>query len=309
MATNNTGLIVASCLAAFIAWILAAQYAPILHALPYLFVSGVVFGILATFLFQTLGARKEISQQSADFLPAASSLEVSRPRSFTRETEALKLRRTHRSLTIAGTAPALSEALTKLLDLIVRDNVQGWLSKITESRLFASEVLRALRATITELAACLSNKDLVRLVVVYAVPIFNDHFEDFLCAESEVQASVKPQLASDEAANVEIAAKYRAGSLHPAASLANAKSSGPQHRHLRTLVEELVLPRLAAGLLQNPAVRVISREIVACGVLSPIIQMMSDPDFVFQQIETHVRQRSQIPRRIKLTTSGSRVAN
>jgi sorting nexin-25 len=85
-----------------------------------------------------------------------------------------------------------------------------------------------------------------------------------------------------------IAAKYKEGKLHPAASLAYSDTKLVQQEYLRNTVQDLLPKVLPENVITSRAVGVLIKELVACAVLSPVMEMMSDPDTWNQLMEAYV---------------------
>ncbi|EHK96857.1 putative Structural protein MDM1 [Glarea lozoyensis 74030] len=93
---------------------------------------------------------------------------------------------------------------------------------------------------------------------------------------------------SDEL-DLAIAAKYKDGKLHAAASLAFSDLKLVQQDYLRKMTREL-LPRLLPDrVLASRAVGVLIQELVSCAVLSPAIGMLAEPDTWNQIMEAYGR--------------------
>jgi sorting nexin-25 len=86
-----------------------------------------------------------------------------------------------------------------------------------------------------------------------------------------------------------IAGKYKDGKLHPAASLAYADTKLVQQEYLRNLTKDLLPRLLPENVIASRAVGVIIKELVSCAVLSPVMQLLSDPDTWNQVMEAYVR--------------------
>ena len=306
MAGYCSGVTVVGVLGAFIGWILAAQYAPIIHFLPYAFLLGVLSGAAVCLLLLSFASRSD-APTSSPRLPSTTALELSKPVVFDSELRALNARRTYCPISIPHLPLPVAGSLDDILGSIVREYVQTWLSSITRSKLFSNQVDHALRSIVSEATAKVYKHDLAHVMFAYALPIFNDHLANFIKAESKVRSLKHRRLSehprTDELA-VEIAAQFKSGHLHPAASLASSKSAAPQQRHLRTLMEQLLQTNLATALMRSPSVGTVVREIVACAVFCPSLKMLSDPDFIFRQIQVHVCKMS-VLRRLKLTVEGA----
>jgi sorting nexin-25 len=92
-----------------------------------------------------------------------------------------------------------------------------------------------------------------------------------------------------EELDLAIAAKYRDGKLHAAASLAYADTKIVQQGYLRNLVKDLLPILLPGSALRSRAVAVLVNELVACAVLLPVMGMLSEPDTWNQIMENYGR--------------------
>ncbi|KAH0051551.1 intermediate filament, regulator of G-protein signaling, partial [Aureobasidium melanogenum] len=79
------------------------------------------------------------------------------------------------------------------------------------------------------------------------------------------------------------------GKLHPAAALAFSDTKLLQQTHLRRLVAKILPLVMPEYMKTSAAVTTLVKEIVACAVLTPIVLMLSDPDFFNQLIENSGR--------------------
>ena len=289
--TMPKSILVPGLFSAFLAWAIAAQYAPLFHLLPYIFVFGALFGLCGSLLFQTLGSRGQDGVTQPPF-PAASFLRLSHPASFGPEQRALGERQSYQGATIENLSPQVSQQLNLILALVVRDYVQVWLQRVTSGVSFSNEIDRSLRFAIQTFLYSLSKRDVVQLLITKALPIINDHLASFTEAEvlllGQRDSRGRRSLNAGRFSDVEIAARFKSGKLHSAASLASSKSLLPQQRHVRDLVERFMPSVLPVTAIKSLAVRAIIREIITCAVICPLLQLLSDPDFLFQQIDMHV---------------------
>jgi len=153
--------------------------------------------------------------------------------------------------------------------------------------------------------------DLPNLAVGKILPTLTDHLSRLRIAERELAGvgdhlsdqdhsntitSSRPQekggarkaaLSTSPGSNSEevdlfLAAKYQTDShkLHPAVSNVSSPNSKPSELdHLRKLAERMLGYLLPDDERGSKAVFVAVREVVACTILMPVVDMMSDPDF------------------------------
>ncbi|KAI0377015.1 PXA domain-containing protein [Hypomontagnella monticulosa] len=287
MALNGRDIGIAG-VVCFIAWGYATSWFPVIRWMGYAFVSGVVVSLLACLLLLLTSRGSAYSQQNRSSRPLA--VKFAGSESWRKETIALRIRQTYIKTPLYAESPAISHALDDLLQLIIRDFVSSWYSHISKNPVFANEVDKAIRHALARIRDRLFETDLVEVVTSRIVPILTAHFRDFYDAERAVRGrKLNRDVTESEELDLAIAAKYNDGKLHPAASLAYSDTKLVQQDHLRNTVNK-ILPRvLPNNLLDSRAVFSIIREIVACAVLFPTLQLLSEPDTWNQVMENYGR--------------------
>lgn len=174
----------------------------------------------------------------------------------------------------------ISHALDNLLDLVNRDFVSSWYSKISpQSPSFSLQAENLIRHAVLEISRRIQAIDAPRLLVGRIVPLLTSHLHDFSAAERTVRGRhLNINLTESEELDLAIASKYRNGKLHVAAGLGFSDMKQAQQDHLRMLVDKILPMLLPSKEMKSRVVSIISREIIACAVLYPTLQMLSDPD-------------------------------
>jgi sorting nexin-25 len=182
----------------------------------------------------------------------------------------------------------ISDQLAGLLRLVMRDFVCEWFDSISEDAAFPIAVEKAVRTALVNLRerVFVAVPDPTDIMVRKFLPMFTDHLSDFTNAERAVRGT--RVLTESEEVDKVVAARYgalRVSGLHPATALSFSDSTLPQQEWLRALMERvlpLVMPEKEA---KSRAVLVLVREIVACAVLFPVMNLLADPDVWNQLIE------------------------
>ena len=131
--------------------------------------------------------------------------------------------------------------------------------------------------------------DMAEIITARFVPIMTAHFRDFHEAEIAVRGKyLNRSVTESEELDLAIAARYKDGKLHPAASLAYSDTKLVQQEYLRNLTKELMPKLLPETVLRSRSVNVIIREIASCAVLSPVLQILCNPDTWNQAMEAYV---------------------
>ena len=182
----------------------------------------------------------------------------------------------------------VSKSINELLEWISRDFVSPWYRHISPSSLFPDQIDSALRAALLDIVNRLNSQDVVQVVVSRLVPIITDHLHDFYKAEHAIRGKkLNRNVTESEELDLAIAAKYRNGKIHPAASLSFSNTKMAQQNYLREMVVRLMQHILPYEMMQSRAVSTLIREISSCSILAPITQSISDPDFWNQIIEAY----------------------
>ncbi|KAI1078058.1 PXA domain-containing protein [Whalleya microplaca] len=273
----------------FVAWGYAVSWFPTIRWAGHAFVAGTAVTLLSGLLLVLLTSRgSAYSERNRSSRP--NGVIFAGPEAWRKETVALRVRQTYIKPPLYADSPSVSRALDELLDLIIRDFIKSWYSNISKNTVFTNEVDKAIRCALARLRDRLFEMDLVEVVTGRIIPILTAHFRDFHEAERAVRGrKLNRDVTESEELDLAIAAKYKDGKLHPAASLAYSDTKLLQQDHLRHLVAGILPKILPNNMLDSRVVCNLIREIVACAVLSPIIQLLSEPDAWNQLMENYGR--------------------
>jgi sorting nexin-25 len=273
--------------AGFVAWGFVVHWVPILRFLGYAFITGIVVTLL-TLLAITVSTTKKKSHTGFTTAVDGASVKFLSSGEWPSETSNFLSARIYQSDQLYPQSFVISTALDGLLDLVLRDFVSSWYSNITSDATFAHEVDRGIRTALGEIRDRIFQEDIVNIAVSRIVPIITTHLRDFDQAERLVRGrSLNRNVTESEELDLAIAAKYRDGKLHPAASLAYSDTKPVEQDHLRKILVRVLPDVLPESMMKSRAVSVLIKEIVACAVLFPLMQILSDPDTWNQLIEAY----------------------
>jgi sorting nexin-25 len=282
------GQIVFACFVALFAWTTFIHWLPAFRLTPFAFVLGFITAV-AGFLY-IIGTFSRGKLDVIQRPPSSTALDFTSRKSFETEVDALKRRSHYVKPTIWESSTAISTKLGKLVDYLLRDFVKSWYIKISPSYGFTTEVDRVIRLALRNIACKTADLDLAEVLVTRVIPILNNHFKSFAEAERAVRGrNLNVNITEPEELDIAITARYRDGRLHPAASLGPATQNALLQQHLRKVVEKVLKEILPNDMTTSDAVLVLIREILACAVLQPVIQALSDPDVLNQIIEGYGR--------------------
>lgn len=285
MGLDNKDVAIAS-FVGLVSWLLLTHWIPSFRWIPYAFIAGCLATVLG-FAYLLLTTSKDLRRSHAPRTIAPPNF--IRPGVWEQEKAALNNRSTYTKKPLFSQSPGVSKAVDSLLELVVRDFITSWYQNVTTKDVFQNEVDRAIRGTFDNIRERTAGLDIVEIAVAKIVPIITNHIREFYNAERVVRGkNLSRDMTESEELDLAIASKYREGKLHPAATLAFSDTKLVQQGHLRKLISQILPLVMPANMQTSPAVSSLVREIVACAVLSPVMQMLADPDTFNQSMEAFV---------------------
>lgn len=275
-------------LGTFFCWHTTIYWLPSLRFVPIAFLAGFLTAVggFAYILFTTSRG----TQHAQPPLPQPITLYFTSTQNWKAEVKALERRTTYVRPIIWDGSTSISARISAIVEYVLRDFVKSWYIKISLGSSFTNEVDRAIRIAIRNILLSASKLDTPDFVVTRVLPIVNGHLKAFAEAERQVRGrDLNLTVTESEELDVAIASKYRDGRVHPAASLGPSKTNALQQEHMRRLVQKLVNEILPENMTSSAAVLVLIREILACAVLQPVMQALSDPDVINQIVEGYGR--------------------
>ncbi|MCJ1439023.1 Intermediate filament protein [Xylographa pallens] len=274
---------------AFISWGFLTHWAPVLRYLGYAFVTGVVISGFVILTVNIVTVKRRID--GAPYaLQAPCTIAIIAPEAWEAETAWLATKTDYKRKPLFPSSFLVSDSLDGLSEWVIRDFVTSWYGNINRRPNFPNEIDKALRTALLAIKNRLEAQDMVEIMVSRFVPIVTVHLKDFYDAEHAVRGKkLNRNVTESEELDLAIAAKYNDGKLHPAASLAFSDTKMAQQEYLRKLVVRLMPEVLPESMIRSRAVSVLIKEIVSCAVLTPVMQMLSDPDTWNQSMEAYGR--------------------
>ncbi|KAL4069858.1 PXA domain-containing protein [Scleroderma yunnanense] len=185
--------------------------------------------------------------------------------------------------------PVLSSSLNEVMIFIVRDFILFWYKDVSSSPSFPTAVSATLHTSVEQLLQRIYVVDLPSLVVKRILPKVTAHIEKFRQSEVALRgAGLQRHLTQSEELDMLLASKYasRDTRLHPAVdNLSSTFTKQNEEMHLRRIVDRILPQILPEKEAQSKVLRIVLREIVACTVLYPLMDMLADPDFWNRTIE------------------------
>lgn len=178
----------------------------------------------------------------------------------------------------------LSDSVELLVEYIMRDYVNSWYTRGFKDDLFPQIVDDTIRESLKRLGGRTKNIEWANLAVRKLVPLITEHFTNYVNAVRIVrERSTQRQMVASKELDIAIAERY--GKLHDAVLLT---TTGYEVTHRRNWLRKkvlLVLPYLMSNRdMRSPVVSGLIKDILACSVLTPVLNMVCDPDFINQTI-------------------------
>lgn len=178
----------------------------------------------------------------------------------------------------------VSTSIDQLIEYVMRDFVLGWYKSISQDPSFPAHVDGTIRQALLLLMLRMRDIDWPELLVAKMLPIITDHFKNFVAAETAVrERSLGHNLTDHKEFQFAVASQYCHGRLHPSIALKQYRYSEHRKSWLRNLVDKFI-PSLLGSSASSTVVSHLSRDILACSVLFPVLNMFSDADFWNQMI-------------------------
>lgn len=179
--------------------------------------------------------------------------------------------------------PVVSGALNGILTMVVRDFVLTWYKDISTSPSFPTAVSSVLHDSMGRFLDRASAVDFSALIVKRIIPKVTAHIEQFRQSEVALRgAKLERSLTHSEELDLLLASRYssRGEKLHSAVdNLSSTFTKQTEESHLRALVERALPFVLPDPECRSRALQIMAREIVACTVLYPVMDLVADPDF------------------------------
>lgn len=292
--TSRNAIIAAIVL--YILWDYAVGWIPGLRYIPHAFVAGIVvtlvtIGVLTIYL--VLFTSQGVSPHSTRIHGKPKAFAFVAPEAWKKNINSLEARPVYDPAVLYPPSFFISYSLNEVVDLILHDYVKSWYGNLCQSSSFPNEVDRVLRAAVVNLRDRMLGVDFVDVTVKRCLPIITEHFRAFKQAERSVRGpKLDRKVTGSEGLDWAIAGEYREGKLHRAAPL-SSDTKLLRQEHLRKAVAQLLPELLPNDVIGCGLVSALLREVVACAVLFPLMQVLSDPDTWNQMVEAYVSYSSQ----------------
>ncbi|KAI8072691.1 PXA domain-containing protein [Gongronella butleri] len=203
---------------------------------------------------------------------------------------------------------AVAAAFDQLVRYVLRDFIHSWYTNVAGTAQQPPQAPQAHEASTSTTAATfpmaiddlihtaaqrltqrLQQTDRTALALNRLLPRITAHVADFRAAETALRGRFLERVVtqSDEM-DLLVASHYHGGKLHPALTTAAASTKPTEVDYLRHLVDRLLPKLLPAHHLACAPVRILVREMAVGALMQPVMQMLADPDFWNQTLDTQL---------------------
>ncbi|XP_053117030.1 sorting nexin-13 isoform X4 [Hemicordylus capensis] len=239
-------------------------------------------GFVVTLLFGKTSSEKYLEQCEHSFLPPTSFGISKCIEEMKKESEPLKIDRR-----LTG-AYIIDEPLQQIIQFSLRDYVQYWYYTLSDDESFLLEIRQALQNALIQFSARSKEIDWQPYFTTRLVDDFATHLRVFRKAQQRIME--KDDQMKDTAEDLvntffEVEVEMEKEMCRDLVCTSPKDEEG----FLRDLCEALLYVLLPPGDFQNKIMRYFVREILARGILLPLINQLSDPDYINQYVIWMIR--------------------
>nr|XP_056713314.1 sorting nexin-13 isoform X2 [Euleptes europaea] len=253
------------------------KFGPFVIFYIFCFVSG---GFVVTFLFGKTSSEKYLEQCEHSFLPPTSFGITKCIDEMKQESKSIKIDRR-----LTG-AYIIDEPLQQVIQFSLRDYVQYWYYTLSDDESFLHEIRKTLQNALIKFSTRSKEIDWLPYFATRLVDDFGTHLRIFRKAQqriTEKDDKMKAEDLVDTFFEVEVEMEKEV--------CRDLVCTSPKDEEgfLRDLCEVLLYLLLPPGDFQNKIMRYFVREIIARGILLPLINQLSDPDYINQYVIWMIR--------------------
>jgi len=186
------------------------------------------------------------------------------------------------SLELTGSV-AVDGPLQEMLDNVIRDYVYTWYYKISANQQFPAEVRSCLWRAVCILAERMGEVDWVNHLTTTLVDDVASHLRLYKLARSKFRAPLK----EGEARPADLESLFFDAEMEMEGKICRdfvCQEPVGEMKYIQDLCDLLLYLLLPDQEFESGSVRVLTREILACSVLQPLLHLVADPDVINQNL-------------------------
>ncbi|XP_015281695.1 PREDICTED: sorting nexin-13 isoform X3 [Gekko japonicus] len=253
------------------------KFGPFIIFYIFCFVGG---GFVVTFLFGKTSSEKYLEQCEHSFLPPTSFGITKCIDEMKQENKSIKIDRR-----LTG-AYIIDEPLQQVIQFSLRDYVQYWYYTLSDDDSFLVEIRKTLQNALIKFSTRSKEIDWLPYFATRLVDDFGTHLRIFRKAQQRITEKDEKMKAEDL---VDTFFEVEVEMEKEVCRDLVCTSPKDEEGFLRDLCEVLLYLLLPPGDFQNKIMRYFVREIIARGILLPLINQLSDPDYINQYVIWMIR--------------------
>ncbi|XP_055517617.1 sorting nexin-13 isoform X2 [Leucoraja erinacea] len=238
-------------------------------------------GFAVILLFGKTNSERYLERCEHTFLPAAPTGVPKALEEMKRETRQIKIDRR-----LTGSS-IIDEPLQQVIQFALRDYIQYWYYTLSNDETFLLEIRQTIQNALVQFATRSKEVDWQPYFTTRLVDDFATHLRVFRKAQQRIE-DLRPKKDMSEEF-VETFFEVEVEMEREVCRDLVCTSSKDEEAFLRDLCEVLLYLILPPGDFHNKNMRYFLREILAKGILLPLIDQLSDPDYVNQYIIWMIR--------------------
>ncbi|XP_032901772.1 sorting nexin-13 isoform X1 [Amblyraja radiata] len=238
-------------------------------------------GFAVILLFGKTNSERHLERCEHTFLPAAPTGVPKALEEMKRETRQIKIDRR-----LTGSS-IIDEPLQQVIQFALRDYIQYWYYTLSNDETFLLEIRQTIQNALVQFATRSKEVDWQPYFTTRLVDDFATHLRVFRKAQQRIE-DLRPKKDMSEEF-VETFFEVEVEMEREVCRDLVCTSSKDEEAFLRDLCEVLLYLILPPGDFDNKNMRYFLREILAKGILLPLIDQLSDPDYVNQYIIWMIR--------------------
>ncbi|XP_077160589.1 sorting nexin-13 isoform X4 [Paroedura picta] len=237
-------------------------------------------GFVVTFFFGKTSSEKYLDQCEHSFLPPTSFGITKCIDEMKQESKSIKIDRR-----LTG-AYIIDEPLQQVIQFSLRDYVQYWYYTLSDDDSFLVEIRKTLQNALIKFSTRSKEIDWLPYFATRLVDDFGTHLRIFRKAQQRITEKDEKMKAEDL---VDTFFEVEVEMEKEVCRDLVCTSPKDEEGFLRDLCEVLLYLLLPPGDFQNKIMRYFVREIIARGIILPLINQLSDPDYINQYVIWMIR--------------------
>ncbi|KAJ8415872.1 hypothetical protein AAFF_G00404290 [Aldrovandia affinis] len=243
-------------------------------------------GFVVTLLFGKTNSEKHLEKCEQSFLPATPTGILKTLDELKLEVKPIKIDRR-----VTGSS-FIDEPLQQVIQFALRDYIQYWYYTLSEDESFLLEIRQTVQYALVQFSTRSKEVDWQPYFTTRLVDDFATHLRVFRKAQERLNEKEDPKQRDDPE---ELLDSFFEAEVEMERTLCRdvvCTTPKDEEGFLRDLCEVLLYLLLPPGDFHNRNMRYFVREILARGVLLPLINQLSDPDYINQYVIWMIRDSS-----------------